>query len=102
MVNQGRGLHVAERPGKTLSLIGSRVDVKEQERRFLKMGHAMARQAIKLPPHERLAFIRAEVAELQRMYQPLYRGKPSSPGKELLDSMEKWVMRIVRVLEQDA
>ncbi len=78
------------------------MDAKEQERRFLKLGHNIARQAVELPPQERRTFIRQEVADLQQMCEPVYRTKVSSPGRELLDSMEGWVTRLVEILEKDA
>ena len=77
------------------------MDKKEQERRFLKLGHRIAAQAVSLPPHERLAFIRSEVADLRQIYAPIHNANPDSAGQRLLDSLEKWVLRIVRILEQD-
>jgi hypothetical protein len=68
---------------------------------FLKLGRTIARQAASLPVHERRAFIRREIADLREMYEPIYRTKASSPGRELLESMEGWVTRLVKILEKD-
>ncbi len=78
------------------------MDAKEQERRFLKLGHAIARQAAELPLQERRVFIRQEVADLRQICEPVYRTKVSSPGRELLDSMEGWVTRLVEAMENGA
>jgi hypothetical protein len=78
------------------------MDLKEQTRGFLKLGRPFARQAASLPVHERRAFIRREIADLREMYEPIYRTKASSPGRELLESMEGWVTRLVKILEKDA
>jgi hypothetical protein len=64
------------------------VDSKEQVKGFLKLGCIIARQAASLPVHERRAFIRREIADLREMYEPLHMTKVSSPGRELLESME--------------
>jgi hypothetical protein len=77
------------------------MDLKEQTRGFLKLGRTIARQAASLPVHERRAFIRREIADLREMYEPIYRTKVSSPGRELLESMEGWVTRLVKILEKD-
>jgi hypothetical protein len=80
---------------------GSSVDQKEQERRFLRLGHRIAAHAVRLPPADRLAYIRAEIADLRQIYAPIHNAKPGCTGQRLLDSLEKWVMRIVRILERD-
>jgi hypothetical protein len=78
------------------------VDPKEEARRFLKLGRSIARQAASLPVQERRAFIRREIADLREMYEPIHRAKASSPGRELLESMEGWVTRLATILEKDA
>jgi hypothetical protein len=78
------------------------VDSKEQVKGLLKFGRIIARQAASLPAHERRAFIRREIADLREMYGPIHRTKVSSPGRELLESMEAWVTRLVTILEKDA
>jgi hypothetical protein len=35
------------------------------------------------------------------MYEPIHRTKASSPGRELLESMEGWVTRLVKILAKD-
>ena len=77
------------------------MDKKEQERRFLKLGHGIAAHAVTLPPDDRLAYVRAEVADLRQIYAPIHSTKPDCAGKRLLDSLEKCVLRIVRVLGRD-
>jgi hypothetical protein len=78
------------------------VDSKEQVKGFLRLGRSIAKRAASLPLHERRAFIKQEVADLREMYEPIYRTKASSPGRELLESMEGWVTRLVKILEKDA
>jgi hypothetical protein len=78
------------------------VDAKEQEKRFLMLGHTIARQAFELPPQERKSFIRREVNDLRQMYEPVYKAKASSSGRELLESMEGWVTQLAKILEKDA
>lgn len=75
---------------------------KEEARRFLKLGRTIARQAASLPVHERRAFIRREVNDLRQMYEPIYRAKASSSGRELLGSMEGWVTQLAKILGKDA
>jgi hypothetical protein len=77
------------------------VDPKEEARRFLKLGRTIARQAASLPANERRAFIRREVDDLRQMYEPIYRAKASSSGRELLGSMEGWVTQLAKILEKD-
>jgi hypothetical protein len=77
------------------------VDPKEEARRFLKLGRTIARQAASLPANERRAFIRREVNDLRQMYEPIYRAKASSSGRELLGSMEGWVTQLAKILEKD-
>ena len=77
------------------------MDPKEEARRFLKLGRTIARQAASLPVNERRAFIRGEINDLRQMYEPIYRAKASSSGRELLGSMEGWVTRLVRIVEKD-
>jgi hypothetical protein len=74
------------------------VDPKEEARRFLKLGRTIARQAASLPANERRAFIRREVNDLRQMYEPIYRAKASSSGRELLGSMEGWVTQLAKIL----
>ncbi len=81
---------------------GSAVDAKEQEKRFLMLGHTIARQALALPPQERKSFIRREVNDLRQMYEPVYKAKASSSGRELLESMEGWMTQLAKILEKDA
>ena len=76
------------------------MDAKEQQRRFLKLGHSIARQAVALAPQERQAFIRDEIAELREMCEPIHKVAPTSAGKRLIDSMEEWVMQMVEVLAE--
>ena len=78
------------------------MDPKEEARRFLKLGRTIARQAASLPAHERRAFIRREVNDLRQMYEPIYRAKASSSGRELLGSMEGWVTQLAKILGKDA
>ena len=78
------------------------MDAKEQEKRFLMLGHTIARQAVELPPQERKSFIRREVNDLRQMYEPIYNAKASSSGRELLESMEGWVTQLAKILEKDA
>lgn len=78
------------------------MDPKEEARRFLKLGRTIARQAASLPVHERRAFIRREVNDLRQMYEPIYRSKASSSGRELLGSMEGWVTQLAKILGKDA
>jgi hypothetical protein len=77
------------------------VDPKEEARRFLKLGRTIARQAASLPANERRAFIRREVNDLRQMYEPIYRAKASSSGRELLGSMEGWVTQLAKILGKD-
>ncbi|HLM39510.1 MAG TPA: hypothetical protein VK434_07955 [Microvirga sp.] len=77
------------------------MDPKEEARRFLKLGRTIARQAASLPANERRAFIRREVDDLRQMYEPIYRAKASSSGRELLGSMEGWVTQLAKILEKD-
>ena len=77
------------------------MDPKEEARRFLKLGRTIARQAASLPANERRAFIRHEVDDLRQMYEPIYRAKASSSGRELLGSMEGWVTQLAKILEKD-
>ncbi len=79
----------------------SAVDSKEETRRILKLGRTIPRQAASLPVNERRAFIRREVNDLRQMYEPIYRAKTSSSGRELLGSMEGWVTRLVKIVEKD-
>ena len=74
------------------------MDPKEEARRFLKLGRTIARQAASLPANERRAFIRREVDDLRQMYEPIYRAKASSSGRELLGSMEGWVTQLAKIL----
>jgi cytochrome c553 len=62
----------------------------------------IARQAASLPANERRAFVRREVADLRHVYEPIHKAKASSPGRELLESMEGWVAPLVKILEKDA
>lgn len=78
------------------------MDPKEEARRFLKLGRTIARQAARLPVNERRAFIRREVNDLRQMYEPIYRAKASSSGRELLGSMEGWVTQLAKILGKDA
>jgi hypothetical protein len=80
---------------------GSAVDPKAQVRGFLKLARTIAWQAASLPVNERRAFIRREVTDLQQMYRPVQMTKASSPGRALLESMESWVTRLVKILEKD-
>ena len=80
---------------------GSAVDQKAQVRGFLKLGRSIAREAASLPANQRRAFIRQEVTDLQQMYRPVQMTKTFSPGRELLDSMEGWVTRLVNILDKD-
>ena len=77
------------------------MDPKEEARRFLKLGRTIARQAASLPANERRAFIRREVNDLRQMYEPIYRAKASSSGRELLGSMEGWVTQLAKILGKD-
>ena len=77
------------------------MDPKEEARRFLKLGRTIARQAASLPANERRAFIRREVDDLRQMYEPIYRAKASSSGRELLGSMEGWVTQLAKILGKD-
>jgi acyl-[acyl carrier protein]--UDP-N-acetylglucosamine O-acyltransferase len=60
----------------------------------LGLGHAIALQAVELPPHERQEFIKSEVANLRQIYRPVY------PDEDLLDTMEAWVTEIVKILSE--
>ena len=51
--------------------------------------------------NERRTFIKREVADLRQMYEPVHKAKASSPGRELLESMEGWVTGLVKILEKD-
>jgi hypothetical protein len=88
--------------GVPAAVEGSVVDAKEQEKRFLMLGHTIARQAVELPPQERKSFIGREVNDLRQMYEPIYKAKASSSGRELLESMEGWVTQLAKILEKDA
>jgi acyl-[acyl carrier protein]--UDP-N-acetylglucosamine O-acyltransferase len=68
------------------------VQKRRQQDEILNLGHAIALQAVELPPHERQEFIKSEVANLQQIYRPVY------PDEELLDSMEEWVTELVKIL----
>jgi hypothetical protein len=71
------------------------VDKRTQQEKILRLGHAIALQAVELPPHERQTFIKSETASIRQVCGPIY------PSEELLDSMEEWVAEIVKILAAD-
>jgi hypothetical protein len=71
------------------------------ERRFLGLGHSIAAQAVRLPPAERLAFVRSKIAELRGIYAPTYIADPTCTRQRLLDSLGKWVLRKMGIRERD-
>jgi hypothetical protein len=68
---------------------------RRQQDEILNLGHAIALQAVELPPHERHGVIKSEVANIQQIYGPVY------PDEGLLDSMEEWVTELVKILARD-
>ncbi len=68
---------------------------RRQQEEILNLGHAIALQAVELPPHEHQAFIKSEVANLRQIYGPVY------SDEELLNGMEEWVTEMVKILAVD-
>lgn len=68
---------------------------REQQEKLLNVGHSIALQAVELPPCERQAYIKSEVANFRQSYRPVY------PDGKFLDSMEEWVTEMVKILAVD-
>ncbi len=77
------------------------MDRNEQERQFFRLGHGMAALTVRLSPAERLAFIRSEIAELRGVSTSTHIADPHCARQRRLDSLEKWVLPIMDVPEQD-
>jgi acyl-[acyl carrier protein]--UDP-N-acetylglucosamine O-acyltransferase len=65
---------------------------RRQQDEILNLGHAIALQAVELPPHERQGVIKREIANIRQIYATVY------PDEGLLESMEEWVTELVKIL----